>query len=486
MEELNLLSKVFDILQSEHVLQPSETEKVFPYKEPLELTDALNLNLENSFALNSAEQEQVLRKIIQHSIKTCHPSYYNEMYAGPDLYGLTASWITDALNACQFTFEAAPVFSLVESAVVNFFLKLCGLEDGEGMFTPGGSIANMYAIAMARHKILPQNKSQGMYGQKPLKIFTSQDSHYSITKSANWLGIGEKNVVKIETDTTSRIDIGLLEKAIQDAIDRGSMPLLVSVTAGTTVFGAFDNLEKVADLCHQYRIWMHVDAAWGGAVVFSAQHRDLLIGIERADSVTLCPQKMLGAPLQCAMILLKHKGLLSNCNTTCAEYLFTADKYYDASYDTGDMSIQCGRKVDSFKLWFMLKARGSAWFGSAVDNAFLCARYFQTKISSSSFFKLVQTTPYQFTNVCFWFIPKRLQLISADEENDGWHAELYKVTLAMKERMVKKGTLMISYSSYPTKKLGYFFRLVLKCVPSPTIAKMDFIIDEMITIGSEL
>ncbi|XP_058820656.1 glutamate decarboxylase 2-like [Topomyia yanbarensis] len=486
MEECDLLSKVYDILQSEHVFSPSEEEKVVTFKHPHELKDMLELDLVNSSVSNPAELEQILRKVIQYSIKTCHPNYYNEMYAGPDLYGLAASWITDALNSCQFTFEAAPAFSLVESVVLDYFLKLCGLECGEGVFTPGGSIGNMYAMALARHRILPENKSQGMYGQKTLKIFTSHDSHYSLAKSANWLGLGEENVLKIKTDDMCRIDIDLLEEAIADAIERGSKPLIVSVTAGTTVFGAFDNLEMVADVCQRYQIWMHVDAAWGGAAAFSARHKGLLAGMERADSVTLCPQKMLGVPLQCAMFLTRYKGLLSSCNATCAEYLFPADKYYDASYDTGDMSIQCGRKIDSFKLWFMLKARGPAWFESAVDNALACAQYFQTKIATCAFFKLVQTTPYQFTNICFWFIPKRLQLISPGEENDEWLAELYKVTLVLKQRMVQRGSLMISYSSHPGKKLGYFFRLVLKCVPAPTTARMDFIIDEMINIGSGL
>lgn len=87
-------------------------------------------------------------------------------------------------------------------------------------------------------------------------------------------------------------------------------------------------------------------AAWGGAALFSDHYRKLLLnGLERADSVALCPQKLLGAPLQCAMFLSRHKGLLTSCNAACAEYLFQTDKYYDISYDTGDMSVQCGRKV---------------------------------------------------------------------------------------------------------------------------------------------
>ncbi|XP_065075265.1 acidic amino acid decarboxylase GADL1-like [Ochlerotatus camptorhynchus] len=486
MDELDLLSKVYQILQTENVFNPAAEDVIFPFERPKDLKSILSLELpSDSSTLNAAAREEVLRKIVKYSIKTAHPNYHNEMYAGPDLLGLAASWVTDALNACQYTYEAAPVFSLVESITLEYFLKRCGFEGGEGVFTPGGSIANMYAIAMARHKLLPKIKKHGMYGQQQLKIFTSEDSHYSVTKSANWLGLGEENVLKVKTDDTSRIEPAQLEAAIVDAIAGGSKPLVVSVTAGTTVFGAFDDLNRIADICQRYRIWLHVDAAWGGAAIFSELHKPLLAGLERADSLSMCPQKMLGTPLQCALFLVKHAGLLTGCNAACAEYLFSIDKYYDVSYDTGDMSVQCGRKIDSFKLWFMLRARGSAWFESSVNNAMSCAAYFHATIAGNVYFKPVRSS-YQFTNVCFWFIPKRLQLNSPEGETDEWWAEVYKVTLTLKERMVKKGSLMVSYSSYPQKKMGYFFRLVVKCVPEPTVARMDFIVAEMIALGGTL
>ncbi|XP_062706013.1 acidic amino acid decarboxylase GADL1 [Aedes albopictus] len=486
MQDLELLSKVFEILKSEKVFDSSSEDIIFPFKDPDSLKSILNLELSNgSPKLNSSTQEDVLRKIVRYSIKTAHPNYHNEMYAGPDWLGLAASWATDALNACQFTYEAAPVFSLVESFTLEYFLKLCGFDGGEGVFSPGGSMTNMYAIAMARHKLVPGIKRHGMYGQQKLIVFTSEDSHYSVTKSVNWLGLGEENVLKIKTDDTSRIDTVELEAAVVASIAEGSKPLVVSVTAGTTVFGAFDDLNRVADICQQHGIWLHVDASWGGAAIFSERHKPLLAGLERADSVSLCPQKMLGAPLQCAMFLMKHSGLLVGCNASCAEYLFQIDKYYDISYDTGDMSVQCSRKIDSFKLWFMLKARGSNWFGASVDNAMSCAAYFHAAIATNIFFKPVRSE-YQFTNVCFWFIPKRLQLSSPAEETKEWWAEVYKVTLALKEKMVKKGSLMVSYSSYPQKNLGNFFRLVVKCVPEPTIARMDFVISEMIALGYDM
>lgn len=136
-----------------------------------------------------------------------------------------------------------------------------------------------------------------------------------------------------------------LETRIQQTIAEGKRPFYVNATAGTTVLGAFDDLNGIADVCKKYNLWMHVDACLGGSVILSKTHKKLLNGIERTDSLSWNPHKSLGVPLQCSMFLIKEKGLLHQCNSTAAQYLFQQDKFYDISYDTGDKSVQCGRKV---------------------------------------------------------------------------------------------------------------------------------------------
>lgn len=137
-----------------------------------------------------------------------------------------------------------------------------------------------------------------------------------------------------------------LENKIKLAISEGKKPFFVNATAGTTVLGSFDNFNEVADICEKYQIWMHVDACLGGSAIFSKKHKCLLDGVERANSISYNPHKTLGVPLQCSMFLVKEKGILHACNSAQADYLFQQDKFYDISYDTGDKSVQCGRKVD--------------------------------------------------------------------------------------------------------------------------------------------
>jgi len=156
-----------------------------------------------------------------------------------------------------------------------------------------------------------------------LIVFTSEDAHYSVKKLAAFLGIGYDNVYLVKVDSRGKMVIADLEAQISRAIMEGAAPLMVSATAGTTVIGAFDPLEKIAEVCKKYGLWFHVDAAWGGGALVSKTYRGLLDGIELADSVTWNPHKLLAAPQQCSTLLLRHEGI----HQLSATYSFIVLKY---------------------------------------------------------------------------------------------------------------------------------------------------------------
>ncbi|XP_014680984.1 PREDICTED: cysteine sulfinic acid decarboxylase-like [Priapulus caudatus] len=319
--------------------------------------------------------EQACQDTIRYSVKTGHPRFFNQLFGGLDQYALAGTWITEALNTSQYTFEVAPVFTMTEHVVIQKMLGLIGFPEGDGIFCPGGSISNMYGLHLARFKKFPNVKTMGMQGLPQMLVYTSDQGHYSLMKGASLLGLGTNNVIKMATDDVGRMLPAALDQAITEAKTRGSCPLMVSATCGTTVLGSYDNLMSIADVCEKHQVWMHVDGCWGGAALLSRRHRGLLEGIERADSVAWNPHKMFGAPLQCSALLLKEKGLLHHCNCAGATYLFQQDKFYDVSYDTGDKSVQCGRKVDVFKLWLYWKAKGDRGAEQLIDNAYSNAAY---------------------------------------------------------------------------------------------------------------
>ncbi|KAG7261519.1 hypothetical protein CRUP_003358 [Coryphaenoides rupestris] len=301
----------------------------------------------------------------------------------------------------------APVHSLIEDVVLGKVMDMIGwAEGGDGLFNAGGSMSNMYAMNLARFQSCPDIKELGLSAGPRLVLFTSKECHYSLAKAAAFLGIGTKNIYVVPADKRARV------------------PFMVNATAGTTVLGSFDPIDELADAC------------WGGAALV-------------ANSVAWNPHKMLMAGQQCSAFMVRDKtGLLQRCHSANAAYLFQTDKFYDISYDTGDKSIQCGRKADAFRFWLMWKALGTGGLERRVDRALEMAKYLTEEIKKREGFRLV-----------------------------------VEVAPKVKERMLKKGSMMVSYQQHGGK--ANFFRMV---VISPCLgtADMDFVLDEISCLGADL
>ncbi|XP_011903516.1 PREDICTED: cysteine sulfinic acid decarboxylase isoform X5 [Cercocebus atys] len=307
----------------------------------------------------------------------------------------------------------------------------------------------------------------------------SQKCHYSIQKGAAFLGLGTDSVRVVKADERGKMVPEDLERQIGMAEAEGAVPFLVSATSGTTVLGAFDPLEAIADVCQRHGLWLHVDAAWGGSVLLSQTHRHLLDGIQRADSVAWNPHKLLAAGLQCSALLLQDtSNLLKRCHGSQASYLFQQDKFYDVALDTGDKVVQCGRRVDCLKLWLMWKAQGDQGLERRIDQAFALARYLVEEIKKREGLELVMEP--EFVNVCFWFVPPSLR---GKQDSPDYHERLSKVAPMLKERMVKEGSMMIGYQPHGTR--GNFFRVVV-ANPALTCADMDFLLNELERLGQDL
>ncbi|CAK9818344.1 Acidic amino acid decarboxylase GADL1 (Fragment) [Anthophora plagiata] len=452
--------------------------RVVEWMEPPALRSAINLKLQDE-GVSHEELLSLAQNVIKYSVKTGHPRFVNQLYSSVDPYGLLGQWLTDALNPSVYTYEVSPVFSLMEEEILCEMRKIVGWKDGrgEGIFCPGGSIANGYAINLARHHRFPQLKELGMSSTGRLIIFTSQDAHYSVKKLSAFLGIGTSNVCEVKTDSKGKMCMVDLEAQIKRSLEEGVTPLMVSATAGTTVLGAYDPLRDTAAICRKYNMWFHVDAAWGGGALMSNRHKHLLDGVELADSITWNPHKLLAAPQQCSTLLLRHEGLLQAAHGLKASYLFQPDKFYDTSFDSGDKYVQCGRRADVFKFWFMWKAKGTQGLEKHVDRVFELSRYFTDYIRHREGFKLMLEP--ECINVCFWYVPPSKRHLQGEELSK----VLQKIGPTVKERMVKKGSMLITYQSQ--RELPNFFRLVLQN-SGLTEADMRFFAEEIERLASDL
>lgn len=195
--------------------------------------------------------------------------------------------------------------------------------------------------------------------------------------------------------------------------------------------------------------------------------------------MTWNPHKLLTAPQQCSTFLLRHEGILKACHSTSATYLFQKDKFYDTKYDTGDKHVQCGRRADVLKFWFMWKAKGTSGLEEHINKVFEMAEYFTTTIKRREGFKMVLENP-ECTNICFWYIPPSLR---GKEDEPDYIEKLHKVAPKIKEKMMKEGTMMVTYQ--PQKDNPNFFRIVFQ---NSGLEKSDMLhlISEFERLGSDL
>ncbi|XP_064615118.1 glutamate decarboxylase 1-like [Liolophura sinensis] len=392
---------------------------------------------------------------------------------------MAGEWLTATANTNMFTYEVAPVFTLMEDIILSRMRAKVGWTGGDGILVPGGALANLYSVLAARYHKVPDVKFQGMKYLPQLVMFTSEQGHFSIKRSAAIMGIGTDNVIQIRCDGRGKMLVSDLESEVEAALARGCLPFYVNATCGTTVLGAYDPVHEIADVCQKHGLWLHVDGAWGGSVLMSNKHRHLLDGIERANSMTWNPHKLMGVPLQCSAILLKDKGILQACNSMQANYLFQQDKNYDMGYDTGDKAIQCGRHNDIFKLWLMWRSKGDRGFEDHVNKVFEHAEYLRRKIKGREGFEFV-VEKGELTNVCFWYVPPSMRTLQPGVERD---QQINTVAPKIKARMMESGATLVGYQ--PLGNLPNFFRMVISN-PGVTEADLDFFVEEIERLGRDL
>ena len=413
-----------------------------------------------------------VRKALDLSVKTGHPAWCNQLFGGYDLAAIVGDWITTVMNTTMATYEAAPVATTLEHAIVQKLLALAGFDGGEGILTPGGSISNLMALLAARHRTFPHVQRVGFRAGERPAVFTSSASHYSIERAARIAGLGSDCVIPIEIDSAGCLIPEKLEEAIESAKDNGMTPMFVCATAGTTVYGAYDPIEKISSIAQAHGAWLHVDGAYGASVLLSSRHRGLMYGIEQADSLTWCPHKMMGIPLICSAILIKERSWLAACHSTGAGYLFHQEE--DAVYDMGEMSIQCGRRVDSIKLWLAWQHHGDKGYEERIDALFDQARLFADMVREREGFRLVRV-PESF-NVLFHYLPENRR--DPEPSLD----QIDELTKRLRERVKQRGRVMVNYA--PVDDISTF-RMILSN-PRATEEDLAVYLDEIEAAGEDL
>jgi len=521
-ESDNLLNVVFDVIRKQQQQQydGQSNDKVIDYMPPdelkntflertgttLELGSAISDYTETDEGMKSSPPLDMIKKLCSAvrdlSVNTAHPLFFNQLYGAVDSYGLVGELLASALNTSAYTFEVAPVVTMMEMQAFQACYDTIGWSNDEkngnsnlpaGLIVPGGSVGNLYGMNLGRfHTVgssVIQEGNAAASGQ--LVAFCSAEAHYSYLKSSSLIGIGRDNLIKVSCDpSTGSMLPDALDQAIVDAKAAGQVPFMVGATCGSTVVGAFDPLHEIAAVCRRHEnLWLHVDGAWGFPVVWSADEkvRMLMHGMAEADSITWNPHKLLGCPLQTTVFLTKHGQMLQDCNSSKAAYLFHPDNE-NGSMDLGDMSLFCGRKVDAIKLWFMWKVLGNKGFGQRVDHGIMLLRYIVESIEKHERFILASAP--NAINVCFYVLPKGMVDIVGRVKNKEGNVpsvishdlskSLDGVCRSVKSRLQKTGKVLIACQPIPGQAAEAFRLVIAGDRHNVTKETMDQLLEHMV------
>ena len=295
--------------------------------------------------------EEVRSQILPRTVNFQNPRYMGHMDSVPVAITIWADALVSAINNNMLSYELSPIFTQIEAQLMQWFGKLFGMGTNcFGTLTAGGSLANISAILLARNWKQPLSKTLG--NSNKLVAFVSDAAHTSFEKAMNVIGVGKENLVRVPTNHRGEIILDELEAAIQKTIREGKQPFFVAAIAGTTVTGAVDSIYSVGQIAKKYDCWFHIDAAYGGAGIFTPKLQPIFQGCELADSMTFNPQKWLWVARTCAMLLVKDKQHLIDGFDGELPYMD------DQALNFGNLNLQGTRRTDSLKLWMALKTMG--------------------------------------------------------------------------------------------------------------------------------
>lgn len=392
-----MLERVMEIAQA--LFEAERDEPVAPFRTPVEMGERVDLSI-GERGLPPDEVLALVERVVLETPRTGSRRFFNQLFAGRDEIAAGAEMLTALLNSSMYTYKVAGPHAIIESVLTDHLARKVGYAEGEGVFVPGGSMANLAALIIARNQAEPDARNEGMSGAR-FTLYASEDCHYSVPKGAGMAGIGRENVRMVRCDERGRLDPQALRECISADIDAGARPIMICATAGTTVLGAYDPIDSIADIAEDFGLWLHVDGAMGGSALLTERHRDLLRGSERSDSFAWDAHKLMGTPLSCSVILCERRGTLAKHFEEGASYLFQSD---EDRYDHGKRSMQCGRRNDAFKLWAAWKRRGDEGYAARIEHLFEIARYTGERVRAHP--DLVLTREPESITVCFEVVGK--------------------------------------------------------------------------------
>jgi len=374
------------------------------------------------------------------------PRFFAYFPANTSLPSVIAEMMTAAIGAQCMKWETSPAAAELEESVMNWLRDSIGLPAYfQGVIQDSASTATLVAILTAREKHTGYAvNEQGLYDQKKLRVYCSEETHSSIERAVKVAGLGRENLVKIPVDEDFQLMADRLRQAIERDRDAGHQPLCVVATLGTTGSTSIDPLEEMASISRQYNLWLHVDAAYAGSALILPEYRDMIRGIEEVDSFVFNPHKWLFTNFDCSAYFVRDEQALTNTFKLVPEYLKTRSDEQVKNYS--DWTIPLGRRFRALKLWFVFRYYGLEGLRQKLRDHIALAAKVKDWIERRDDFEML--APLTLNLLCFRYHPP---YIRSEEKLNALNEELL-------HRINRDGRIYMTHT-----KLGgrYTLRMVI-------------------------
>lgn len=380
--------------------------------------------------------KRAIELFLNKSLKVHHPHSLAHLHCPTMVTSQIAEVLINATNQSMDSWDQSPAGSLMEVQLIDWLRQKVGYGAGTaGVFTSGGTQSNLMGVLLARDWCIAKHYQDAdgkpwsvqrdgipSDAMQKVKVICSENAHFSVQKNMAMMGMGFQSVVTVPVNDNAQMDTQALERIMSDLQDKGNIVACVVATAGTTDAGAIDDIKAIRKLCDDFGAWLHVDAAWGGALLLSNDYRDKLDGIELTDSVTLDFHKHYFQSISCGAFLLKDERNYRFMHYE-AEYLNSA---YDEEHGVPNLvskSLQTTRRFDALKLWLTIEALGEELYGSMIDHGVNLTCEVADHIRATEGLELLVEP--QFASVLFRVVPQGYPSELVDSLNQNVADELF-------------------------------------------------------------
>ena len=365
----------------------------------------LKAKLPTSAPLQGESMESIVadldRLIVPALTHWSHPSFFAYFATSTSAPGIFGELLSAAFDNKAMLWRTSPASTELEEVVLDWLRQMMGLDPGMlGIIYDTASVSSLHAIAAAREGVEKRIREEGMSGRSDLpllRVYVSEQSHSSIEKAVITLGLGQRGLRKIPTDSEFRMDAGALAAAVDEDKRSGYLPFCVVATVGTTSTSSIDPVPEIVPICEEHAMWLHVDAAYAGSAAIVPELQHILAGCERADSLVTNPHKWLFTPFDLSVLYCRHMDLLKRAFSLVPEYLRTPEQ--EKVRSGSDYGIQLGRRFRALKLWMVMRYFGQEGLVARIQEHCRLARLFASWVDESPDWELMAPVPLGL--VCF-------------------------------------------------------------------------------------